>query len=35
MTVSDSLYLLELSLLDREYEVGAIIDNFCLNSHVE
>lgn len=35
MTVSDSLYLLELSLLDREKEVCAILDNFRLNSHVE
>lgn len=35
MTVSDSLYLLELSLLDREYEVGAIIDNFRLSNRVE
>lgn len=35
MTVSDSLYLMELSLLDREYEVGAIIDNFRLNNRVE
>lgn len=35
MTVSDSLYLLELSLADREYEVGAIIDNFQLSNRVE
>lgn len=35
MTVSDSLYLLELSLDDRDDEVGAIIDNFRLNFHVE
>lgn len=35
MTVSDSLYLLELSLLDREYEVGKILDNFHLKKRVE
>ncbi|MBR3972881.1 MAG: hypothetical protein IKJ99_02875 [Oscillospiraceae bacterium] len=35
MTVSDSLYLMELSLDDREYEVGAILDNFHLNRSVE
>lgn len=35
MTVSDSLYLMELSLLDKDYEVGVIIDNFRLNRCVE
>lgn len=35
MTVSDSLYLMELSLDDREYEVGAILENFRLNKRVE
>ena len=35
MTVSDSLYLMELSLADREYEVGAILDNFRLSNRVE
>lgn len=29
MTVSDSLYLLELSLNDRELLVNSIIENFC------
>lgn len=35
MTVSDSLYLMELSLDDGEYEVGVILDNFRLNRSVE
>lgn len=35
MTVSDSLYLLELSLENRNMEVGAIIDNFRLISNVK
>lgn len=35
MTVSDSLHLMELSLLGRKYEVGAITDNLRLDFHVE
>lgn len=35
MTVSDSLYLLELSIENRDMEVGAIIDNFRLISRVK
>ena len=35
MTVSDSLYIMELALSDREYEVGAILGNFRLSNRVE
>lgn len=35
MTVSDSLYLLELTLDGRDYEVMTIIANFRLNNRVE